>query len=228
MIITPFTFMEQKAAATTPEVITAGLKFYVDAGNATSYPSPYTGTTWYDLSGNLNNFTLTNGPTYNAGSGGYFSFDGTNDYAIGLTYALGSSFTIDAWVNTTITTTKAILAQPDMNTLFFGTRNNKLGISGQYDMPWGFVNSTSNINTGNWVYCAATYDGSNVKVYVNGTLETTTANTGSFVSQTFRIGDSGASEYFTGGISIVRLYTTVLSGTDITQNYNAQKSRYGY
>lgn len=225
MIITPFTFMEQKGTST-PSVITAGLKFYVDAGNASSYPG--TGTVWYDLSGNLNNFTLTNGPTYNAGSGGYFSFDGTNDYAIGLTYALGSSFTVDAWVNTTITTTKAILAQPDMNTLFFGTRNNKLGISGQYDMPWGFVNSTSNINTGNWVYCAATYDGSNVKVYVNGTLETTTANTGSFVSQTFRIGDSGASEYFTGGISIVRLYTTVLSGTDITQNYNAQKSRYGY
>ena len=225
MIITPFTFMEQKGDST-PSVITAGLKFYVDAGNASSYPG--TGTVWYDLSGNLNNFTLTNGPTYNAGSGGYFSFDGTNDYAIGLTYALGSGFTIDCWINTTTTATDAILAQPDSGTLFFGTRNNKLGISGQFDIPWGFVLSTSNINTGNWVYGAATYDGVNVKMYVNGTLETTSAQTGNFTSQTLRIADSGASEYYTGNISIVRLYTTVLSGTDITQNYNAQKSRYGY
>ena len=54
---------------------TEGLSLLLDAANVKSYPG--SGTSWYDLSGNGNTGTLTNGPTYN--SGGYISFDGTND-----------------------------------------------------------------------------------------------------------------------------------------------------
>ena len=228
MIFAPFAYKQQVTA--TPPVITTDLVFYVDAGNTLSYPG--TGTTWSDLSGNARNFTLTNGPIYNSGNGGYFAFDGVNDFAQGPSLNVGTGFTIECWVQTTTTATDTFIGQPSSRGIYFGSRPSggqvKLGISGSFDTPWGFVLSTSNVNTGNWVYCSSTYDGANVRVYFNSILQTTTAKTGFFTSQLIRIADSGASEYLIGNISIARLYNTVLTGTEIIQNYNAQKSRYGY
>jgi len=60
-----------------PRITTNGLVLCLDASDRNSYPG--TGTTWYDVSGNGYNATLTNGPTWS--STGYFIFDGSNDYA---------------------------------------------------------------------------------------------------------------------------------------------------
>lgn len=59
-----------------PNGIENGLVLALDAADRNSYPG--TGTTWYDLSGNGNNVTLYNSPTWN--SNGYFSLNGTNNY----------------------------------------------------------------------------------------------------------------------------------------------------
>ena len=48
-----------------PKIVTDGLVLSVDAANKKSYPG--SGTTWYDLSGNAINGTLTNGPTFDIG-----------------------------------------------------------------------------------------------------------------------------------------------------------------
>jgi hypothetical protein len=45
-----------------PRIVTDGLVLCLDAGNPKSYTG--SGTTWTDLSGNGNNGTLTNSPTY--------------------------------------------------------------------------------------------------------------------------------------------------------------------
>lgn len=59
--------------------ITSGLICHLDASRTDSYPG--TGTTWTDISGNGNHFTLTNGPTFDANAnGGAFNLDGTNDH----------------------------------------------------------------------------------------------------------------------------------------------------
>lgn len=225
MVVYPVSFFKQS-----DNVITSNLVFYVDAGNINSYPG--TGTIWYDLSGNARDFTLTNGPIYNTGNGGFFSFDGTNDYAQGPSLNVGTSFTIEAWVKTTTTVTDCFIGQPTTRGIFLGTRpsagNVKLGVSGQGNTPWGFRLSTTNINDNTWRYCTATYDGTNVRVYVNATLENTTASTGTFNTQAIRIGDSGANEFLVGNIAVARLYSSVLNGTQITQNFDAQKNRYGY
>ena len=55
-----------------------GLVMYLDAGSRISYLG--SGTVWTDLSGNGNNGTLTNGPTFNSGNGGSIVFDGIDDY----------------------------------------------------------------------------------------------------------------------------------------------------
>lgn len=60
-----------------PDIITDGLVFCLDAANSKSYPG--TGTAWTDLSGNDNNGTLTNGPTFDSSNGGSIVFDGVND-----------------------------------------------------------------------------------------------------------------------------------------------------
>jgi hypothetical protein len=62
-----------------PNIVTSGLTIYLDAGFTTSYPKGLS--TWYDMSPNLNNSTLTNGPTYSSDGGGSLIFDGVDDYA---------------------------------------------------------------------------------------------------------------------------------------------------
>jgi len=63
----------------TSTVVTRGLVCHLDAANISSYYGD--GTTWYDLSGNGNNATLYNTPTWTGGASGYFDFDGSNEYA---------------------------------------------------------------------------------------------------------------------------------------------------
>ena len=61
-----------------PNVVYNGLVLYLDAANNKSYVSG--STSWNDLTGNKNVGTLTNGPTFNTGSGGSIVFDGVDDY----------------------------------------------------------------------------------------------------------------------------------------------------
>lgn len=67
------------ASSIAPNIVTDGLVLYLDAANTKSYPG--SGTTWFDISGNNRNFTLTNSPTFSTLGGGSFRFDGTDDYA---------------------------------------------------------------------------------------------------------------------------------------------------
>lgn len=60
-------------------IVISGLAMYLDAANSKSYPG--SGTAWTDISGNGNNTTLINGPTYNSANNGALVFDGVDDYA---------------------------------------------------------------------------------------------------------------------------------------------------
>ena len=79
-----------------PKTTTNGLIFCVDAADKNSYPG--TGTTWTDLSGNANNGTLTNGPTFNGSNGGVIVFDGTDDYSL-TTFSNSSNLINDPTTN---------------------------------------------------------------------------------------------------------------------------------
>ena len=60
------------------KIVTNGLVLHLDAAQRRSYSG--SGTVWTDLSGNGNNGTLTNGPTFNSANGGSIQFDGSNDH----------------------------------------------------------------------------------------------------------------------------------------------------
>jgi hypothetical protein len=76
-------------------IVSNCLVLSLDAAKRDSYPG--TGTTWNDISGNRNNGTLTNGPTFNSGNGGSIVFDGTNDYVQTNYDAALTDFTACVW-----------------------------------------------------------------------------------------------------------------------------------
>ena len=82
-----------------PKIITSGCVLSLDAADKLSYKG--SGTSWYDLSGNSNTGTLTNGPTFSAGNQGNIVFDGVDDYLITANQPLtnNSSFTLECFVN---------------------------------------------------------------------------------------------------------------------------------
>ena len=79
-----------------PNVVYNGLVLYLDAANNKSYVSG--STSWLDLTPNQSNSgSLTNGPTFNTGSGGNIVFDGTNDYIDFYASSLGTTTTVELW-----------------------------------------------------------------------------------------------------------------------------------
>ena len=83
-------------------------------------------------------------------------------------------------------------------------------------------------STGTWYHIAATYDGSNQKLYINGELVDTESMTGSIPTNNnpLYIGGIDANRFFDGKIGQVRVYSSALSQDDIRQNYNFTKPSY--
>jgi hypothetical protein len=93
------------------------------------------------------------------------------------------------------------------------------------------VNNT-NLSTNTWYHIVGTNEaGVGSKIYINGVLDGT-GSTINLVSSTnnlqFGYAPLKISQYFSGKLSIVRVYKKNLSESEVLQNYNAHKSRYGY
>ena len=76
--------------------------------------------------------------------------------------------------------------------------------------------AASTLATNSWTYLATTYDGANLRLYVNGTLAATQAKTGAITSSTnpLTIGsDPIWGQYFNGLIDDVRIYNTALTAS---------------
>jgi hypothetical protein len=220
---------------TGPNIITDGLVLALDAANSRSYPG--TGTTWSDLSGNGNNGTLTNGPTFNSGNGGSIVFDGVDDFvtvpsSTSLTIE-GEGLTLGAWVNYNLT-------QQDWKGVIYKASGNSTGfqlfIDSSEFIAFGIITTTgfARPNSGvylspnTWHYIVGTYDGANMRIYENTILRNTLAKTGTIVNAnvSLNIGRSFSTEEMPGNIAQVSIYNRALSATEIFQNYNATKSRF--
>jgi hypothetical protein len=118
MFTTPFTFLK---AATSAASLPSGYTFYVDASDATSYPG--TGTTWFDLSGNGYNMTLSSAGVFvnNGGNDKYMNFsNGIAKYLPGGTLSTIPSTNGEegTWV---FYTSIKLLSSPDYKTLIRST-----------------------------------------------------------------------------------------------------------
>ena len=226
-----------------PNTVTDGLVLCLDASNQKSYPG--SGTTWSDLTGNFYNGTLINGPTFNSANGGSIVFDGTNDYAsLGniLNYT-SENFTFSYWVIFSSFTSNVANQGPIV--LYKGSYISE----GYYDQigyslteptsiffatnqPNGFQSTQSNsiIYKNNWYNISYVRNGSSIRIYINGTDQTQTAGTHTnpaSSSRNFLIATYLNSIYGNFKMSTLLNYNRALSASEILQNYNATKTRFG-
>jgi hypothetical protein len=229
-------------------VVRDGLVLHLDAANVKSYPG--TGTTWSDLSGNGNDGTLTNGPSFSGGSKGSLIFDGVNDNTLLPTnffsFPTLNTFTINLWFNSTQTNGGTLLGQQNTS--------NPSSASGwvpviylradgliRIEPFWtgstsNFILSSSALNDSNWHNIATTFDSGVNKLYIDSIYNTqqTGKTLTSFTSTYYYILGAGhaaarslGSNYFSGNISNFNFYNRALTATEVKQNFEALRGRYG-
>ena len=216
-----------------PQIVTNGLILYLDFANTKSYPA--TGSIVFDRTVNGYNGVLTNGPTFSSNNFGYLGFDGINDMVVTQLSTLSTSNTWDIWVNRTSNANAfnmmmgmflPYFAFNSSNQFFF---SNSVGASQQSIATPG----TYSDNTWYHVTFVSDYNGSTttMKIYVNSVFSTQGVFTGQQVSTTtnsFRLGqwNTDNSYSFNGKIGSAKIYNRVLTQAEITQNFDAIKSRY--
>jgi hypothetical protein len=220
-------------------IIKSGLVLSLDAANARSYVSG--SATWRDLSGNNNNGSLVNGPTFDSGNGGSIFTDGVNQYITTPYFgATTDSFTFAAWFkNDNYSETKQALARGrdgSGNGWSLYTRILTTGISesAAVTTSGGAVQftatGTSILPLNTWYYLTGVWTaGVSIRHYVNGVLEATT-NTSSTTLRTstdgWGIGSLSTTNFTSEYNAVAQIYNRVLSADEIAQNFNATKARF--
>jgi hypothetical protein len=228
-------------------IVTDGLVLNFDAGFTPSYPT--SGTSWYDLGPSGNTTTLFNNPTFSSDGGGSLSLDGTDDYGV-LANNPG------AWGNNSLTLTVIVYPEYDVEQYGRPIFTKNQGCSaGEFAIDYGrstggggngpntFLFFSSNVfafgssayTKNNWYIVTAVYNSSNgyYAMYVNNVLQTsgTKLNMINNNNGTFGIGRFNGCyptvPPFKGKIANIMLYNRALTASEILQNYNAQKGRFG-
>lgn len=224
-------------------IVTSNLIMELDASN-------YTSGTWTDETGNGNNGTV-NGATWSATNGGIFDFDGVNDT---ISIAHNSSLSLSTTVQKTIQVWVKFDALPALNAQMpvFGKLSSNFGFDGYWgglNSNGGVVrvvtngtsiqrisNSTSTISIDNWYLFTfisqITATANTTKVYINTTEYITTAHGSDSYSESNPlylgfIGTGISSLYLNGKIGAAYFYTKGLTSAEVTQNFDATKSKYG-
>jgi hypothetical protein len=204
-----------------PRIVTNGMFLYYDPANYRSYSG--SGVTVNNLQAGYG-ATLVNGPTFSSSNFGYFSFDGTNDYAQ-LTLPALTDWSFSFWVyNHTIPNAaeKQLLS----------TNGDPTGLSmvlTYYHIWNGSSNlSTSSVGQSVWTNVVYTNTGfSSSRIYINGVLDAT-FNSGNQIysgaAQLLAINSTSRNTQAYLGSFIG--YNRSLSASEVLQNYNATKGRY--
>ena len=229
-----------------PKIVTSGLTLCLDAANKVSYPSP-DDSRWYDLSGNNNRGTLTNGPTFSNLNGGCIVFDGTDDY-VNIPYNVNlnptTNVSVSVWSRLTVSDSSIrnpIELSASADELYYilwrGDLSPKRWTFGirQSNNTYAETQSTdTNFSINTWYNLTLVANSSTglVSLYINGILDGSIAYNGTLkqnAAATLSIGsDPGvARRYWQGNISNAQIYNRALTATEILQNYNATKTRFG-
>ena len=216
-----------------PNIVTSGSLLNLDSGFVGSYPT--TASTWYDLSGNANNGTLTNGPTFSSANSGSIVFDGVDDFV-----PCTGSFTLTS--ATFVTWIRRNGDQGQYDGILFSRGTNTTGMnffsSNQLGYHWNDTAATYNWASGltipnlTWCMIVVSVTSTSATAYLCQTSGiTTSTNTTSHASSVLNdikiAQDDAGGRFFNGNIAISQLYNRALSTNEITQNFNALKGRFG-
>lgn len=208
-----------------PKIVTNGLILYWDVANSKSYTTGSSAI--YDLSGNNNHGTVTNSyVTYSSDFGGVITFDGTANSRVSIA---GASFNKQSGTYTAIGASRYYISTRQRIITSFN--NWLLGHSANGAESY-YANGTIKLTSG-------TPNDTNWRIYA-GTGDTVSDLWNFYVNGNFLIGNNGGyagpygiqigglgSENSGGQFSFLQFYNRVLSATEIQQNYNALKGRFG-
>ena len=205
----------------------------VDTGNST-FSSTSNISIWYDLSGNGYNGTL-NGPTSNVSNKGNILFNGSSDYVTGIGSSIvptsTAPYTVSVWCyRNTNSGYSELLAQwtsaNSGNSFFFGFDSSAV----RFTDNWNPITVAGAGNTNVWMNLVGVYTVSNAYIYLNGVLAATRGSGFTYTGTgPLIIGKQGElnGEYFDGRISNVLIYNRALTASEISQNYETTKTRFG-
>jgi hypothetical protein len=195
----------------------------------------------YDLSGNSNHGTLVGGPVYSTLGGGSLTFDGSDDYVdLGTNSSIvniTNNITVIAWIRTASPNSRMTIYGNGYGGtgMIFGTSANTPGGLEVYYPGIYVAYSTAGVLQANaWQQVCYTRSGTGLNThafYINGVAQT--------VTQTANGGDpwgnSGTNRYIglrsgvmmNGNIATLGVYNRNLTASEVLQNFNATKGRFG-
>jgi hypothetical protein len=230
-------------------IVTNGLVLNLDAANPRSYPQPYNGTTWQNIASVSSSLTgsLVNGVGYTGLNGGALVFDGVDDYVnMGTSTSLQpSSITFGIWVKRTSTWGNG-------SCFFWAKPNGSYNGTGFYVEPVspstsnytnivcnGFPNyfqlqvdgnTTFTLNTP--IHFCFTLSGGTGAIYVNGISKPiTTIGTPAITSTSdpkyIMSNSPGYATTTPGTVYSTQIYNRALNASEVLQNFNATRARFG-
>jgi hypothetical protein len=196
----------------------------------------------------------TDPPTYNSASGGYIQFDNSKRQWANCTTSLAdlNSYSVEGWWNIdagNLTTSVFNLLADKINSRYnYGlgmgqVTSNKFSLHHLKAGAVPKVDSTNNANTyfnTGWMHICGTFNNttSKMNLYINGALAATEVTIssggtplsgGAGIHMATRNDTSNDTQYnfLNGSIAVARIYNTALTASQVTQNYNAQRARFG-
>ena len=212
-----------------------GLIYNIDAGLYSSYSG--SGTTWSDISGNANNATLTAAPTYSQTSAagyGSFAFNGSTQYVTSAGLTIPTNFTHEVWLKSQ---NGVVISENGASGYHLSNMEVVAGVMkvGYWN---GSVASSINLSTltaGNWYHVVMTFTSpSSLVGYINGaqsnTGTITKSNPTSGLFYYYAHSDTtnfGSGAYFSGSIAKAAFYNRALTASEVSQNFNYGRGRFG-
>jgi hypothetical protein len=226
----------------TPAVpVTTNIVLYYDPSNPLSYSG--SGTVLNDLSGN----NLTGTLSATTFTDPYFTYNGTNS----TTYTADNSllepssgdFTVEIWVNQSVFSgsSRVLIGKTDTGLASgwgYGLRTNPAGAT-YFEVGNGTTSLTSpsyTATTNTWYQIVGVWTNiasNSIALYVNGTSQGSNSHSFTSVKNTtspLYIGSFNGgqfSQWLNGDVGIVRIYNDALTSSEVLQNFNADKSKYG-
>ena len=211
-----------------PRIVSNGLLMYIDAANTRSYAG--SGNTALGLITGIDG-TLVNGVGFTSANNGAFTFDGSNDYINfgNSSSAQQSSGTLSAWAKASSPGGgyRGIIAKQGAYGLFYTD-----SVLVAYDWAADAPRSTGvNIADNTWKNVVLTYQSgvsNGTRIYINGVLVlTTTITVLNQINNLFGGAEANASQFSACQASSFKMHNRVLTATEVLQNYNATKKRFG-
>jgi hypothetical protein len=215
-----------------------GLQLYLDAGNIASYPG--SGTSWTDLIASRT-FTLLNGPTYDSNHGGSIQFTASASNYANCSSSLPTltRWSVEVWhyydgTNTGSAPTIITEVYPGIT----GTINYVIGttvgptgaLQAGFYSGWSYTGGDYFLTPNTWNHIVGTFDGSTLKLYVNGTLVRTNGAPDTCASSNGGINlmkrwDNP--DFWGGKLAVVRIYNNDIGQSGVDNNLNAERGRFG-